>query len=364
MDKINLLLAAGGTGGHLFPAISVLDSFLPIAPNIRILVFSIGISSKIEYRMAIQRNWQFFEIPMKGFPGVSWKLFPFIFNTLRSVNICRNIIQENSIDFTIATGAYISYPAGIASKLQKKPLFLIETNIYPGKSNRLLSTKADIIFLGYEKTKEWLPKNAWNKCLVVGVPVRPEILVRKSKEEACKKFGLDPNKKTLLVFGGSLGAQSINLVMQSIYPDLLAEDIQILWQTGSNFHFKSQLTNSLKVFDFIDDMSSAYYCADVVVSRAGASSIAELSATAKPAILIPYPYATNRHQEINSSQLEKNSAVMVLTDDELPFKLKYTINSLIFNEERLQNLSQNISKYSNSKASEIIAREILKYMNY
>ncbi|MGQ9819284.1 MAG: UDP-N-acetylglucosamine--N-acetylmuramyl-(pentapeptide) pyrophosphoryl-undecaprenol N-acetylglucosamine transferase [Candidatus Kapaibacteriales bacterium] len=364
MNKINLLLAAGGTGGHLFPGISVVESIISIIGRGKISILACGKEDKIEFQITQKKEWQFVSIPMRGFPGFSLKLFPFIYNTIRSVNLCRKIIWENHIDLTVATGAYISYPVGIATKLENKPLFLIEPNIFPGSANRLLSTKADIIFLGYEETKQWLPKTALNRCQTIGVPIRAEFASLLSKEEACKKFSLDPKKKTLLVFGGSLGAKSINLNLEQIYRNLLNKGIQIIWQTGKNFQTNIQPNESLLILQFIEDMPTALACADLVVCRAGASTIAELSASAKPAIFVPYPYAKNRHQEVNARQLEKNSAGVLLFDNQLAIGLEKTILSLIFDEDQLAMLSANISKYSNINASKTIANEILKHIGF
>lgn len=364
MDKLNILLAAGGTGGHIFPGISVVESIISEIGIEKISTFAVGREDKIEFQVAQKKNWKFFSLPMQGFPGLSLGLFPFVFNTIRSVNLCRKIINENNIDFTISTGAYISYPAGVATKLENKPLFLIEPNIYLGSTNKLLSAKADLIFLGYEETKKWLPKTASSHSQTVGVPVRAEFISLPTKEEACKKFSLDPNKKTLLFFGGSLGAKSINLAVERIHRNLLNKGIQIIWQTGRNFKPNVQPNESLLIIQFIEDMALALACSDLVVSRAGASTIAELSTSAKPAIFVPFPYAKNRHQERNARELEKNSAGIVLCDNQLATELEKTILSLIFDEERLATLSINISKYSNINASKIIAKEILKYIGF
>lgn len=364
MNKINLLLAAGGTGGHLFPGISVVESIISHFGIEKISTFIVGKEDKSEFQVAQKKQWKFYNIPMQGFPGLSLRLFPFAFNTIRSVNLCRKIINGNNIDFTIATGAYISYPAGIATKLENKPLFLIEPNIYPGSANKLLSTRADTIFLGYEETKKWLPKKALSHCETVGVPVRAEFISLPTKENACKEFSLDSNKKTLLVVGGSLGAKSINLAVERIHQNLLNKGIQIIWQTGRSFEPNVQPNESLIILQFIEDIASAFACSDLVVSRAGASTIAESSVSKKPAIFVPYPYAKNRHQEINAKELEKNSAGIVLFDHQLALELEKTILSLIFDEGRLATLSANISKYPNINASKTIAKKILKYIGF
>ncbi len=363
MKNLKILVAAGGTGGHLFPAIAVVDALRKALPDFSFHVYSIGNPEKIESRMALKHNWKFFPIPMRGFTGFGLKTFNFFLKTIRSVHICRNIISENNIDFVIATGAYVSYPAGIAAKAENKPLFLIETNVFPGRANRLLSRRADLIFLAFEGTRRWLNPNTLAKTFVVGIPVRKELLNAMTKEEAKKNLQFEPDKPVVLVFGGSLGALSINHVIKNIYEHLLAERVQIFWQVGKNFEESIPQHNGLKVVEFIDDMATAYSAADLVVSRAGASTIAELSALGKPAILVPYPNAVSNHQELNAIELERGGSAVMLKDSEIEDGLLPKIRELIFSDDKLLQLSQNIRRYAVPDSAEKIAEGILKFLN-
>lgn len=361
---MKILLSAGGTGGHLFPAVAVLDEILELVKNKEeVLVFSVGNPDKIESKVSRERNWCFTPIPMIGFAGFGLKFFKFFLKTLESINICKDIIRKEKIDFGIATGAYISYPAGMALYSEAKPLFVLESNIIPGRANRLLARRTKIFFATFEKTKEYLPLEVRNKVKVFGTPVRKDILLPKSKQEAREKFGLDQEAPTLLVFGGSLGASSINNTIYNNYKTLLNLGIQIIWQTGKKFEFEKPQAEGLKVLEFIDDMASAYYASDLVVARAGASTIAEISAIGKPSILIPYPYSANNHQVENARELSNSNSALMILDNDVENTLVPNIVSLIFDKEKLQTFSKNIRKYGNPNASFQIAKEILNFLN-
>lgn len=363
MKNLKVLIAAGGTGGHLFPAIAIIDALRKKLLNFDFHIYSIGNPEKIESKIALKYGWKFFPIPMSGFTGFGLKTVSFFLKTVRSVHICRNIISKNDIDFVIATGAYVSYPAGIAAKAEKKPLFLVETNIFPGRANRLLSRRADLIFLAFEETRKWLNHSILEKTFVVGIPVRKELLNALPKNEAKQSLGFAADKPVLLVFGGSLGAMSLNRAMKNIYEHLLSEGVQIFWQVGKHFDEPISQQNGLKVVEFIEDMATAYSSADLVVSRAGASTIAELSALGKPTILIPYPNAVNNHQELNAIELERSGSAVMLKDSEIEEKLLSKIRGLIFSDDKLSQLSQNICRYGVLDSAEKIAEGILKFLN-
>jgi len=361
---MKILLSAGGTGGHLFPAIAVLEEIARItAGKVPFEIFSVGNPEKIEARVCKEKRWHFTPIPMIGFSGFGFKFFKFFLNTLKSINICRDLIRKEGIDFGIATGAYISYPAGMALYSEKKPLFLLESNLVPGKANRLLARRASIFFATFEETKKWLPVDVRTNVKVLGTPIRKELLISRTPKEAREKFGLEPDKQTLLVFGGSLGARSINQTIYANYKKLLSEGIQILWQTGKNFGFEKPQAKGLKILDFIEDMASAYAASDLVVARSGASTIAEIAALGKPSILIPYPFSTNKHQEENARQLANSNAAIMIPDSKVDNLLIQTVISLIKNPYKLQELSQNTRKFGNPNAGFEIANEILNFMN-
>lgn len=361
--KLKILVSAGGTGGHLFPAIAVIEELSTLLENSwEIEVFSVGNPEKIEGKTSIEKGWKFTSIPMEGFSGFGFKFFKFFYKTIKSVNIVRELIRKENIDFGIGTGAYITYPTGIGLYSEKKPFFLLESNLVPGRANRLLARKSSLFFATYENTIKYLPPGVETKLKVYGTPIRKDLLKQIPKEEARISLGLDPKKPTLLVFGGSLGARTINHTIYSNYERLVEKGYQIIWQVGKNFDFEKPQHDLIKIFDFIDDMATAYSCADIVVSRAGASTLAEISALGKPAILIPYPYATANHQVINAKELEANNSAIVILDQEASKKLVPTILELIENNKMLNTLSQNILRFGKPDAANRIAKEILNFL--
>ncbi len=363
MKEIKILLAAGGTGGHLFPAVAVLNELqVMLAERYSLKIISIGNPEKIEYRFAQKRGWTFHPIPMRGFFGFGFKTIGFLWKTIKSVSICRQIIESNGIDFVLATGAFISYPAGIAASMSKVPLFVIEPNIFPGRANRLLSKRADLMFLAYEDTREWFKTLEPRKIRVFGCPVRSDLFVDIDKERAKSLLGFDPNKFLLLVFGGSLGAKSINEAIYENIPFFESQQIQLYWQVGKNFEKQIPKKPNIKVVEFIEDMGLAYRASDLVISRAGASTIAEICTLGKPAILVPYPKATNNHQEINARQLEKRNAALVIGDDELQKKLIPEITRLLNDSCSLEEISKNVIRFSQADSSKKIAQEIINFL--
>lgn len=361
--KLKILVSAGGTGGHLFPAIAVIDEIQNLLDNSwKIEIFSVGNPQKIEGKTSSEKGWNFTPIPMQGFSGFGLKFFKFFYNTIKSVNVIRELVRKENIDFGIGTGAYVTYPAGLGLHSERKPFFLLESNLVPGRANRLLAKKSSLFFVTYENTIKYLPPGVETKLKVYGTPIRKELLKQIAKEDARKKLGLDPHKPTLLVFGGSLGAKTINQTIYSNYYTLLEKGYQIVWQIGKNFPIEEPKNESIKIFEFIDDMATAYSSADIVVSRAGASTLAELTALGKPAILIPYPYAIANHQVLNAKELESNDAAIVIYDQEANEKLIPCILELFENPKRLETLSQNIRKFGKPDATKQIAKEILNFL--
>ncbi|MFN3306813.1 MAG: UDP-N-acetylglucosamine--N-acetylmuramyl-(pentapeptide) pyrophosphoryl-undecaprenol N-acetylglucosamine transferase, partial [Candidatus Kapaibacteriota bacterium] len=290
---MKVLVSAGGTGGHLFPALAVIEELRSLlGARDELEVWAVGNPEKIEAKVSKEQGWCFVPIPMVGFSGFGFNFIKFLFKTVKSINILRKLIRQERIDFGIGTGAYITYPAGVALHSEGKPFFLLESNLVPGRANMLLARKSSLFFGTFEESIKYLPPAVVEKYRLVGTPVRKELLTAPTKEEACKKFDLQPDKPTLLIFGGSLGAATLNQVIWENYSFLLDRGYQIIWQVGKNFHNELPEDGSIKIFEFIDDMPSAYASSDLVISRAGASTLAEITALGKPAILVPYPYAT------------------------------------------------------------------------
>lgn len=361
---MKVLLSAGGTGGHLYPALAVIEELQALLGQRELLkVWAVGSPQKIEAKLSKEQGWEFVPIPMVGFAAFGIKFVKFFFNTIKSINILRKLIHREGIEFGIGTGAYITYPAGVALHSEGKPFFLMESNLVPGRANLLLSKKASIFFGTFQESIKYLPPGIEKKFKLVGTPVRKELLAPWTKEEARKKLNLQPDKPTLLVFGGSLGATTLNQVFWENYATLLDRGYQIVWQVGRGFHLEPPKSNNIKIFEYIDDMSTAYACADLVVSRAGASTLAEITALGKPAILVPYPYAIANHQLLNAREFERTSSAVVVLDSEAKDRLVPTVCKLLDDPEKLQQLSKNVQKHSKPEAGLIIAKEILNFLN-
>lgn len=361
---MKVLVSAGGTGGHLFPALAVIEELRNLlGSKDELKVWVVGNPEKIEAKVSKEQGWAFVPIPMVGFPGFGFKFFEFFFKTIKSINILRKLIRQEGIDFGIGTGAYVTYPAGVALHSEAKPFFLLESNLVPGRANLLLSRRASIFFGTFEESIKYLPPGVEKKFKLAGTPVRKSLLSASSAEDARRKLDLHPNKPTVLVFGGSLGASTLNQVIWENYSTLLERGYQIVWQIGKNFRNELPKHGNIKIFEFIDDMPTAYASADLVVSRAGASTLAEITALGKPAVLVPYPYATANHQLINARELERTGSAVVVLDSETRERLVPTICELLDKPEKLHQLSVNVKKHSKPEAGLIVAKEILNFLN-
>ena len=258
-------------------------------------------------------------------------------------------------------GAYLTIPAGMAAWAYHVPIALLEINSVAGTANKLLAYIADKLFIAYPESRDQFPKRVAASATVSGTPVRRNPGYESiSQVEARNAFGLDPSRTTVLVFGGSLGARALNEAMQGIAGDLVAHGCNVLWQTGKSAkidELQMQFINvpNVRVIDYIYEMEKAYCAADLVVCRAGASSLAELARFGKPAVLVPYPHAAANHQEKNATAFERENAAIVLRDNELKEKLKSTVLELIGNTERLHSMSQAMRQRDNPNAAGTVA---------
>lgn len=364
MKKLNILVAAGGTGGHLFPALSVVESLIKM-PDVECEPVFVGNSNRIEGTIVPSQGYEFHNIPIKGLNRLfAFSNFSIPFRILKSIRICQRIIEKNQINIVLCTGAYISYPAGIAARLKKIPLVLMESNAIPGKSIKALSSKSDVIITAFEETIDYLGIGKKNKIYTLGNPVRETIANLPDKSESIQKFGLQSDKKTLLVFGGSLGAESINLAVQKFIKKGLPDNLQIVWQTGKTFKTELKDNHLIKILPFISDMASAYSAADLVLSRAGATTLAELAITGKPSILVPYPRAANNHQKINADLMSRHNAAYSINDNQLWDKIDFVIPELINDSVKLMTMSSAISKFAKPNAALDAAKLIEKTIKY
>ena len=356
MKKI--LIAAGGTGGHLFPAIAVTEKLKELYGN-EIDFHFFGRKDKIEGKIIPQLKYQLHTTNLTGLvKPISLNTAKLPFQILSSVMKLNKIIKKENIDAVLCAGAYISYPAGLSAYFCKKKLFLMESNVNPGKAINLLASKADIIFTNFDETKNYFNKDIAKKIKNFGNPVRQQILNQIDKDTALKLWNLDKEKPVILIFGGSLGATAINNAVLASLEKFANSPYQIIWQTGDATKINAELPPNIRLVNFIDDMASAYSAADLIVSRSGATTVTELSIVGKPSILVPLPSASNNEQFFNAKFLEKNGAGVVINNSDISEQMFDTINKLFADFHLLQNMANAAKKLGKPNASELIAKEI------
>ena len=355
-----IIIAGGGTGGHIFPAIAIANAIKQIQPTAELLF--VGAKGKMEMEKIPQAGYAIEGIDIAGFNRSSlFKNILLPFKLLRSFAQVNKIIQRFKPDAVIGVGGYSSFPVLRSAQQKGIPTFIHESNSFAGKSNILLGKKAIKIFVASDGMEKFFPAE---KIIISGNPVRQSIAQSTvSREEALRFFGLDINRKTILAVGGSLGAKSINEIMAANVAQLELLNLQLIWQTGKStaaaYIQRGKLFQNVWVNDFITDMDKAYAAADVVISRAGAMAVTELCVAKKPVVFVPYPLAAEDHQTINAKHLVDKNAALLVKDDEVQSKLFSTITNLVLNESKQAELIRNIAALAVTNADEIIATEIL-----
>jgi len=355
------VFAGGGTGGHISPAIALADALKRATDNPEILFF--GSAGKLEETLVPKNGYQIQLIKISGFNRRNViKNISLPFKILSSVNKCKSVLKKFKPDVVVGTGGYVSAPVVYAALKLKIPVLLQEGNSLPGMVTKMFCDKADKVIVNFEDTLNYLKRR--DNALVIRHPIR-YFPGKANKDDSIKYFELQPGLKTLFVFGGSQGSVSLNNEIKKLLPLLYKLDINLIWQTGETKYeefrkFAEPFKERVKVLSFIHKMDIAYSASDIVVCRAGISSIAELAVFNMPVILVPFPFASENHQEKNARSLEREGAAIVLTDKELSEKLYNVINETIFNDTKLKILSESIAKYSDTESSNKIAKEILK----
>ncbi|MHB8336203.1 MAG: undecaprenyldiphospho-muramoylpentapeptide beta-N-acetylglucosaminyltransferase [Ignavibacteriaceae bacterium] len=357
--KYRFLFAGGGTGGHLFPAVAVAERIKIKLPNAQIMF--VGTKSKIESKVIPELGYKFKSIWIKGFSRkINFEnlLFPLkvIVSVIQSIFINLNFKPQ----VAIGSGGYVAGPAIFASSLFGAKIILLEQNSYPGVTSKMLEKFADEIHVGFEDSKKYF-KNK-EKIFFTGNPVRKN-LGSINKNDALKEFNLSDSKKTLLIVGGSLGAGSINDAVAGSLKKLEENQIQVIWQTGKNYYEKYRIFTSpnILVMPFIVKMDIAYSACDLMLARAGATTIAELLTLGIPSILVPSPNVTENHQYYNAKSLSEKNAAILMEDKILSSKLTDEVLSIIFNPEKLLQLKMNALLLSKPDAAEEIAARAIKY---
>lgn len=357
------IIAGGGTGGHIFPAIAIANALTLQDPGCTILF--VGAKGKMEMEKIPAAGYAIVGLDIAGFNRSSLlKNVTLPFKLLKSFFQVRKILGGFKPDAVIGVGGYSSFPVLRMAQAKGIPTFIHEANSFAGKSNQLLSKKASIVFTAIDGMEDYFPKD---RIVISGNPVRKSIVeAHVTREEGIRFFGLNPNHKTVLVVGGSLGAGSVNHAIQNGLNELEQSGIQLIWQTGRPFADQAkklaQGKQNIWTGDFIAQMEYAYAAADVVVSRAGAMAIAELCVTGKPTLFVPYPYAAEDHQTVNAMRLVEKNAGLIVKDDEVETKLIPAILTLVMNPEQQEALKKNILKLSVKNADVIVAQKIIEQL--
>jgi len=356
-----IIIAGGGTGGHIFPAIAIANALKKLDSGIEILF--VGAKGKMEMEKVPQAGYKIEGLDITGFKRSSLiKNIGLPFKLLKSFLQVRTIFKKFRPDVAIGVGGYSSFPVLRFAQARGIRTFIHESNSFAGRSNILLGKKATKIFTGTGGMEKFFPNQ---KIIVTGNPVRAAIAeATVTRSEALNFFSLDEAKKTVLVVGGSLGAQSINEAIDKRLDDLLNAGLQIIWQTGKPYSAKAKErahgVPAVRVHEFIMKMEYAYAAADIVVARAGAMTVAELCVAKKSALLVPYPFAAEDHQMVNARQLEKKNAALIVKDSEVMQKLVFMTIELSMDEGKQAELEKNISALAIKDADKKIAEEVLK----
>lgn len=364
MEELNIIISGGGTGGHIFPAVSIANAIKKQHPEANILF--VGAEGRMEMQRVPAAGYPIKGLPVAGFNRKKLLAnIPVLWKLLKSQFMAHRIIKDFKPMVAVGVGGYASGPTLKMAQKMGIPTLIQEQNSYAGVTNKLLAKNATKICVAYDGMEKFFPADLIIK---TGNPVRQGLLDSKiSKEEAAKAFGLKPDKKTILLIGGSLGARTINESVLN-HLDLLREsNVQFIWQTGKYYSQEIQtlLKNEknlemLYVTDFISNMDVAYAAADLVISRAGASSISEFCLLKKPVILVPSPNVAEDHQTKNALALVNKDAALYVKDVEAKDTLIKLAIEIVNRPERLQTLSKNIATLAYENSADIIAQEVYK----
>ena len=362
-SELRVIISGGGTGGHIFPAVSIANAVKDLRPDAKILF--VGALGRMEMQRVPAAGYDIKGLPIQGFDRKNLlKNVKVLYKIWKSQRMARQIIKEFRPQVAVGVGGYASGPTLNMAAAQGIPCLLQEQNSYAGVTNKLLAKKAAKICVAYEGMERFFPAE---KIMLTGNPVRQQLLESTiTREAAVRSFSLDPEKKTILLVGGSLGARTINeSVLQHL--DLIKNgDVQFIWQTGKFYsaeiaeRLKGHEMPQLKVLDFISDMAAAYKAADLVISRAGASSVSEFCLLGKPVILVPSPNVAEDHQTKNALALVHRDAALYVKDAEAKEQLLPLAIATVHDDAKLESLSKNVLKLALPDSARIIAQEVIK----
>lgn len=364
MDSIRVIISGGGTGGHIFPAIAIANAIKKKRPNAKILF--VGAEGRMEMEKVPEAGYEIIGLPIMGIQrSFSFKNLKFPFKLMKSMRKAKKIVKDFKPQVAVGVGGYASGPLLRAASKAGVPTLIQEQNSYAGLTNKMLGKKAAKICVAYEGMDKFFPAD---KIILTGNPVRSEVVKLEGKRDrGIEHFKLDPDKKTLLVVGGSLGAWSVNEGVKKALDEWGEQGIQVIWQCGKTYlelaETAAEGKDWTKVHEFIKRMDLAYAVADLVVSRAGALAVSELCLVKRPSIFVPLPTAAEDHQSKNAKALTERNAAYLLLDTEVKEKLGSMITKLINSEEELAKTVANIKPLGYEDAADIIADEVIKLID-
>lgn len=361
--KPRILISGGGTGGHIFPALSIANALKRrLDADIRF----VGAEDRMEMERVPAAGYPITGLPVAGFDRKRlWRNFGVLLKLRKSMHMASGIVRDFKPDIAIGVGGYCSGPTLKAAQKHGVPTLIQEQNSYAGVTNKLLADKARVICVAYPDMERFFPAD---RIVMTGNPVRRDLLdAAPDPAEARKSLGLDPDSPTLLVIGGSLGALTLNESMEAGLKRLVDAGIQVIWQTGKRFGDRGPAAakglKGVVVTQFVSDMAKAYAAADLVVSRAGASSISELELLGKPCVLVPSPNVAEDHQTKNARALADHGAAILIPDADARQDLVTEVLKLIKEPARLAEMAANITKLALPDSDERIVDEVIKIIN-
>ncbi len=367
VEAPRVIVSGGGTGGHIFPAISIANAIRKRWPESDILF--VGAEDRMEMERVPAAGYPIEGLPVSGFDRKRpLKNIPVMVKLLRSLRRARAIVNDFKPDVAVGVGGYASGPTLKAAAAKGVPTLIQEQNSYAGVTNRMLAKQANTICVAYEGMEKFFPKE---KIVLTGNPCRQDLVISdENRRKGYTFFGLDPDKKTILMVGGSLGARTLNESIVKAFPLLLGNpDVQVIWQCGKYYYDEMQqlqtegkIPGNVRLLDFVTRMDYAYSVADLVISRAGAGSISEFSLLKKVVILVPSPNVAEDHQTMNARALVDKDAAVMVADHLAPDTLYETALGLLRDDERRQRLSENIARMARHDSAEQIVDEIGKLL--
>jgi UDP-N-acetylglucosamine--N-acetylmuramyl-(pentapeptide) pyrophosphoryl-undecaprenol N-acetylglucosamine transferase len=362
MSNMRIIIAGGGTGGHIFPAVAIGHALLRMMDGTQLLF--IGAKGKMEMEKVPQEGFEIIGLDIAGFNRSSFlKNLMLPFKLLKSRAQARKILREFKPNAVVGVGGYASFPVLNAAQGMNIPTLIQEQNSHAGKSNKILAKKANAVCVAYEHMERFFPKN---KIVLTGNPVRKKISDTSiTRAEGQVWLGLNANKRTILIVGGSLGAKSINETIDAQLEEILAEDVQLVWQTGKPYYEQAKqraaaYSDKVKVFEFIREIDYAYAAMDIVISRAGALAIAELCIAGKPVVFVPYPFAAEDHQTSNAMALVEHNAAMMVRDNDAKTELVKKLKHLLHDNAMQDVMKESLKRLAIRNADERIAKKVLE----